>query len=219
MALTNTQIAIFSAAFVVFFAVVAQVIATISGTSIFNLASNLFKTEEKKTYKQKKIPDDKQFILTNPSRNFRQKINGIIISGNDPKTGIEMLRFNYGDDKVSDFSVPNDPAYFRIAEPGKLNDITKLVIEIADADTYARMKTKLDNTNLFSKGLEYELREHMDGQKIQLQKTVDLIKEEKRVAFGWTGTQQSGTSIWQNRPWSSFNRFAGMNQQNEEEQL
>lgn len=219
MALSNVEIILYGISFLIFFAVIAQVFASISGTSLFNLLEGILKSDQKKTFKQKKIPDDRQFILSYPSKNFKQRINGRIISGKDLTTGKEMLRFNYGEDQTTDFSIPNDPSRFRIAEPSKLDDISKLVIEIVDDDTYTRLRNKLDNATIQAKSLEQQLQDRMKSQTTQLQKTVEVIREEKKVAFGWTGNAQQ-TSGMPYRPWSPFNRYQGMGGgMNEEEQI
>ena len=221
MATDYVQIAIYGISILVIAAVIAHFFATISGTSLFNLLSALSKQDTKKTFKFKKFPDDRKFVLSYPTKNFKATINGITIAGNDPRTGRQMIRFNYGEDLLTDFSVPADPSYFRIADPTKLSDISKIVIEIVDDDAYWKLKQKADNLQLYSKTLEKSIQDMMENQNAQLLKQIEHIKEKKRVAFGWTGSAPQPLGFV-NRPWGSFSRFGvgtyGI-QQSEEEQF
>ena len=222
MAVDNMQIALYGISFFVVLAVIAHFFATISGTSLFNLLSSFSKQETKKTFKYKKLADDKKFVLSYPTKNFKATINGVSIAGNDPRTGVEMLRFHYGENQITDFSIPSDPANFRIAEPTKLSDISKIVIEIVDGDAYWKLKQKADNMQLYSKNLEKTVQDNLENESARLLKQIENIREKKKVAFGWTSSGQGQTGQ-PYRPWSSFNRFGGGGfgggGQNEEEQF
>lgn len=221
MALDNTQIAIYGVSFLIFFAVVTHIFATLSGTSLFNLLQSIIKTEEKKTYKYKKIPDDRRFVLSYPSKNFKALINGKTVAGTDDRTGKEKLRFNYGEDKMTDFSILADPAYFRIAKPSMLGDSANVEIEIVDSDSVAKLTNQLDNSILYGKSLEKQLQDSMENEKSRLGKEVEAIRERKKVAFGWTGSGQP-TGGLPYRPWTPFNRYGGGGYnagQSEEEQF
>ena len=215
--------ALYGIGFFVIAAVIAHFFATISGSSLFNLLSSFSKQETKKAFKFKKLPDEKQFILAYPSKNFKATINGRTISGKDPKTGVDMLRFHYGEDQMTDFTLPSDPSYFRIAEPSKLGDNSKLTIEVIDDDAYWKLKQKADNMLLYSKNLEKTIQDSMENDNSRLLKQIENIREKKKVAFGWTSSGQPSQGGLPYRPWSSFNRFGGGGygggQQNEEEQF
>lgn len=205
--------------------VIVYVIADFMGVKL-NTLPNMASTEAKKDMKS----DVKTVLSQNEPRivfkklGFNEVIKQIIIVGRDDKHNCNRIRFKYGDNKLSDFSILDSPLFIRVhGNPSDMMTSDKRPVwEIIDEDFVTEMAAKIDHAELKAKSRQIELEESRKTDKQRLRETAESVREHKRAMYGFipqqgynTGTYGSSYGRpWRVRPIGNFN-----NEESEDEQL
>ena len=187
MAFSNTTTALLWAAGIVLTFLGTWVVTRYLGKDLFGILGGLFKSKKEEVVQTKVVPDDEVYRIINEKVGFNELVNGHEINGKNERTGVEMMRFKYGDNRLTDWEVPHDKDYFR-PDVRNLEGRRPLVYYVMDTkDAVVRLKNDLANVSLYNKGLQNKVELLYQDEKMRMQQTQEFQRDEKRIALGWSG--------------------------------
>lgn len=206
MALSMTAMLLLGGAGIVLFMIILYFLSRYMDVDFFGSMSSMTKRGTPELVKTQVIPDDEMYRVINAPVNFNELVSGYKEVGKDERTGLTLIQFRYGGDKLTNWSVPFHPDFFRINTKKNLAGKRPLEYIITEpSDVILRMRNELANTSMYAKGLQNTVKDLSEDEKLRSQKTIEFQREQRRVAFGQaaSGTGGSGSpffSPWR-RPW------------------